>query len=138
VCFKYFQKFLYLATFKKYDYLRNAMSVVRLTLRKQICTCDNQIFSALTYVKSKGKARPRGSIIRGRFRKQYTNGNKKSVMAAIGFLFVSLGNSTVQLHYSLAIRRASKYSEAAFSSQNCDRAWGKYYGIAAFSSAISL
>jgi hypothetical protein len=45
-------------------------------------------------------------------------------MDAIGFLCVSLGSSTVQLHESLGSRRACTYSEAGFSGQNGDRAWG--------------
>jgi hypothetical protein len=48
-------------------------------------------------------------------------------MDVIGFLYVSLVSSTVQLHYSLGSRRACAYSEAGFSSQNGDRAWGVYY-----------
>jgi hypothetical protein len=40
-------------------------------------------------------------------------------MNVICFLFVSLGSSIVQLHYSLGSRRAC--SEAGFSSQNGDR-----------------
>jgi hypothetical protein len=40
-------------------------------------------------------------------------------MDVIGFLCVSLGSSTVQLHDSLCSRRAC--SEAGFSSQNGDR-----------------
>jgi hypothetical protein len=48
-------------------------------------------------------------------------------MDVIGFLFVSLGNSTVQFHHSLGSRRAWACSEAGFSSQNGERAWGVYY-----------
>jgi hypothetical protein len=52
-------------------------------------------------------------------------------MDVIGFLCVSLGSSTVQLHDSLGSTRACAYSEAGFSSQNGDRAW-VYYRRAAF------
>jgi hypothetical protein len=41
-------------------------------------------------------------------------------MDVIGFLCVSLGSSTVQLHDSLGSRCACAYSEACFSSQNGD------------------
>jgi hypothetical protein len=40
----------------------------------------------------------------------------------IGFLSISLGSSTVQLHDSLGSRRACACSEDGFSSQNGDRA----------------
>jgi hypothetical protein len=43
-------------------------------------------------------------------------------MDVIGFLCVSLGSSTVQLHDSLDSRRVCACSEADFSSQNGDRA----------------
>jgi hypothetical protein len=43
-------------------------------------------------------------------------------MDIIGFLCVSLVSITIQLHENLGSRRA--YSEACFSSQNGDRAWG--------------
>jgi hypothetical protein len=56
--------------------------------------------------------------IRGRVSKQVTNGSKTAVMDVIGFLYVSLGSSTVQLHDSLGSRRAYTCSEAGFSSQN--------------------
>jgi hypothetical protein len=52
-------------------------------------------------------------------------------MDVIGFLRVSLGSSTVQLHDSLGSRRACACSESGFSSQNGDRAW-LYYRRAAF------
>jgi hypothetical protein len=58
--------------------------------------------------------------IRGRVSKQVTNGSKTAAMDVIGFLCVSLGSSTVQLHDSLGIRRACACSEAGFSSQNGD------------------
>jgi hypothetical protein len=45
-------------------------------------------------------------------------------MDVIGFLCVSLGSSTVQLHASLGSRRACACSEAGFNSQNGYRAWG--------------
>jgi hypothetical protein len=44
-------------------------------------------------------------------------------MYIIGFLHVSLGSSTVQLHDSPVSRCACVCSEAGFSSQNGDRAW---------------
>jgi hypothetical protein len=47
-------------------------------------------------------------------------------MDVIGFLCVSLGSSTVQLHDSLGFRHACACSEAGFSSQY-DRPWGVYY-----------
>jgi hypothetical protein len=45
-------------------------------------------------------------------------------MDVIGFLCVSPGSSTVQLHESLGNRRACACSETGFSSQNGNRAWG--------------
>jgi hypothetical protein len=45
-------------------------------------------------------------------------------MGVIGFLCISLGSNTVQLHDSLGSRRACAGSEAGFSSQNGDRACG--------------
>jgi hypothetical protein len=48
-------------------------------------------------------------------------------MDVIGFICVSLGSSTAQLHDSPSSRRAQAYSEAGFSSQNGERAWGVYY-----------
>jgi hypothetical protein len=60
--------------------------------------------------------------MRGRVSKYVTNGGKTAVMDIIGFLYVSLGNSTVQLHDSLGSRQAGACSEAGFSSQNVDRA----------------
>jgi hypothetical protein len=57
-------------------------------------------------------------------------------MDIIGFLYVCLGSSTVQLHYILGSRRACACSEAGFSSQNGDRAWGVYYQRAAFCCAF--
>jgi hypothetical protein len=41
-------------------------------------------------------------------------------MDVIGFLYISLGSSTLQLHDSLGSRRAWACSEASFSSQNGD------------------
>jgi hypothetical protein len=70
--------------------------------------------------------------IRGRFSKQATSGSKTVVMDVIGFLCVSLGSSTVQLHDSIGSRRVCACSEVGFSSQNDDRAWGVYYWRAAF------
>jgi hypothetical protein len=45
-------------------------------------------------------------------------------MDVIGFLCVSLGSSTVQLHEDLGSRSGCARSEAGVSSQNGDRAWG--------------
>jgi hypothetical protein len=45
-------------------------------------------------------------------------------MDLIGFLCVSLRSSVVQLHDSLASRRAWACLEAGFSSKHGDRAWG--------------
>jgi hypothetical protein len=53
-------------------------------------------------------------------------------MNVIGFLCVSLGSSTVQLHDSLGSRRTCTCSEAGFSSQNSDCKWGFYYWRAVF------
>jgi hypothetical protein len=41
-------------------------------------------------------------------------------MEVIGFLYVSLGSSTIQLHESLGSRRACACSEACLSIQNGD------------------
>jgi hypothetical protein len=59
----------------------------------------------------------------------------KQLIDVIGFLCVSLGNSTVQLHDSLGTRRACACSEAVFSSQNVDR--GIYYRRAALCCVFS-
>jgi hypothetical protein len=56
-------------------------------------------------------------------------------MDVTGSVGVSLGSSTVQLHGSLGSRRAC--SEAGFSSQNGDRAWGVSYWRAAFCCAFN-
>jgi hypothetical protein len=56
-------------------------------------------------------------LIRGRDSKQVTDGSKTAVMDVIGFLCVSLGSSTVQLHGSLGSRRVCPCSEVGFSSQ---------------------
>jgi hypothetical protein len=53
-------------------------------------------------------------------------------MDVIGFLCVSLGSRTVQLHDSLGSRLACPCAEADFSSQNGDRALGLYYRRAVF------
>jgi hypothetical protein len=53
-------------------------------------------------------------------------------MDVTGFVYVSLGSSTVQFHDSLGSRRACACSEADFSSRNGDRASGEYYRRAAF------
>jgi microcystin-dependent protein len=58
------------------------------------------------------------SVIRGRVSKQVTNGSEIAVMDVMGFLYVSLGSSTVQLHGS----RACACSDAELSSQNGDHA----------------
>jgi hypothetical protein len=62
--------------------------------------------------------------LRGRVSKYVTNGSKPAVMDVIGFLYVSLGSSTVELYDSVGSRRAYACSEAGFSSQNGDCAWG--------------
>jgi hypothetical protein len=59
-------------------------------------------------------------------------------MDVIGFLCVSLGSSTVQLHDSLVNRRTCKCSEAGFSSKNGDRVWELYYRRTAFCCAVFL
>jgi hypothetical protein len=61
------------------------------------------------------------NVIRGRVSKQITNGSKTVVVDVIGFLCVSLGSSTVQLHDSLGSRRVYACSEDGFSRQNGDR-----------------
>jgi hypothetical protein len=53
-------------------------------------------------------------------------------MDVLGFLCVSIGSSTVQLHDSLGSRRTCACSEAGFSSQHGDRVWGLYYRRATF------
>jgi hypothetical protein len=59
-------------------------------------------------------------------------------MDAIGFVYVSLGSSTVKIHDSLGSRPAFACSQAGFSSQNSDRAWGVYYRRTAFCYASFL
>jgi hypothetical protein len=54
----------------------------------------------------------------------------------IGFLCLSLGSSTVQLHDNLGSICACSCSEAGFSSQNGNRASGVYYRKAEFSCAL--
>jgi hypothetical protein len=76
------------------------------------------------------------SNVQGRIRKYVTNGSKAAVMDVIGLLWVSLGTSTVQLHDNLGSKRAYTCSEAGFSSQNGDSAWGLYYGKRAFCCAF--
>jgi hypothetical protein len=49
-----------------------------------------------------------------------SNGSKTAVMDVIGFLCVSLGSRTNQLHESIGSRGACSCSEAGFSSQNGD------------------
>jgi hypothetical protein len=46
--------------------------------------------------------------IRGRVSKYVINGSKTAVMDVIGFLCVSLGSSTVQLHDSLGSRHVQR------------------------------
>jgi hypothetical protein len=72
------------------------------------------------------------AFIRGRVSKQVTNGSKTAVTDVLGFLCVSLGSSTIQLHNSLGSRRARACSEVGFCSQNGDRAWGVFYRRAGF------
>jgi hypothetical protein len=74
--------------------------------------------------------------LRGRVSKYVINGSKTAVMDVIGFLCNSLGSSTVQRHESLGSRHACSCSEAGFSRQNGDRAWGVYYRRAAFCCAF--
>jgi hypothetical protein len=76
--------------------------------------------------------------IRGRVSKYVTNWIKTTVMDVVGFLCVSLGSSTVQLHDSLSSRCACPCSEAGFSSQNGDRASWVFYRRAAFCYAFSV
>jgi hypothetical protein len=65
--------------------------------------------------------------------KQYEGESvNRSQMEVIHFLCASLSSSTAQLHDGLRRRRPCAYSEAGLSSQNWDRAWGVYYGRAAF------
>jgi hypothetical protein len=52
-------------------------------------------------------------------------------MDVIGFLCVSLGSNTVQLHDSLGSRRACACSVAGFSSQNVERGSVVHYRKAA-------
>jgi uncharacterized membrane protein len=60
-------------------------------------------------------------IIIGRVSKYVTNGSKTYAMDVIGFLYVSLSNSTVQHHDCLDSRSACACSEADFTSHNDDR-----------------
>jgi hypothetical protein len=57
----------------------------------------------------------------GRVSKKAANGSKTTKMDVIGFLCVSPGSSTVQLHDNVGSRRACASSEARFSSQIGDR-----------------
>jgi hypothetical protein len=75
-------------------------------------------------------------FLRGGVGKYVTNISKTAVMDVIGFLCVSLGSSTVQLHDSLGNRRACACSDAGLCSQNGERAWGIYYRRAAFCCAF--
>jgi hypothetical protein len=74
--------------------------------------------------------------VHARVSKQVTDKGKTAMDLIIGFLYVSLGSSTVQLHDSLGSRLACAYSEAAFSSQNGDHASGVSCRRAAFSCAF--
>jgi hypothetical protein len=60
--------------------------------------------------------------LRWRVSKRVTNGSKTDVKDVIGFLCLSVGSSTVQLHDSLRSGRTYTCSEVGFSSQNGDRA----------------
>jgi hypothetical protein len=51
---------------------------------------------------------------------QVTNGSATAITHVIGFLHISLGSSTFQLHYSLRSKRACVCSESGFSSQYRD------------------
>jgi hypothetical protein len=64
-------------------------------------------------------------------KKERKKESKTAVIDVIGFLCASIGSRIVQLHVRLGSRRACAYSEAGFSSQNGDRAWGVYYRRAA-------
>jgi hypothetical protein len=57
-------------------------------------------------------------------------------MDVLSFLCVALGSNSVQFHVSLGSRSACACSEAGFSSQNGDIAWGLYYRRAVFSCAL--
>jgi hypothetical protein len=63
-------------------------------------------------------------------------GSKTAVMDIIGFLYVSLGSSTVQLQDSLGSRHTYACSGAGFSSQNGGHAWGVCYRRTAFCCAV--
>jgi hypothetical protein len=69
-------------------------------------------------------------LLGGGISKYFTNGSKTTVMDIIGFMYVSVGSSTVQVHGSLGSRSACACSEAGFNSQIDDHAWGVYYRIA--------
>jgi hypothetical protein len=56
--------------------------------------------------------------LRGIVSKQTINGSKTAVMEIIGFLYASLGSSTIQFHDILGSRRACACSEAGFGSEN--------------------
>jgi hypothetical protein len=57
-------------------------------------------------------------------------------MNVIGFLCVSLGSSTVQLHDGVGSRRTCACSEICFGSRNGDRAWEVYYRKTKFLCAL--
>jgi hypothetical protein len=80
--------------------------------------------------------RTRVQCVRERVSKLVTNGRKRAVLDVVGFICVSQGSSTVELHNSLGSRRAYACLEAGFSSQNGDRAWGLYYRRTVFSREI--
>jgi hypothetical protein len=73
---------------------------------------------------------------RGRVSKYVTNGSKTAVIDVIGFLYISLGSSTIQLYDSLGSRSACACPDAGFSSQNDDRAPGVYYRRIALCCAV--
>jgi hypothetical protein len=60
-------------------------------------------------------------LLGGRVSKYVTNGSKTAVIDVIGFLYISLGSSTVHIHGSLGSRRTYAYSDVGFSSQNGNR-----------------
>jgi hypothetical protein len=77
-------------------------------------------------------------IVLSKYEGESVNWSKTAVIDVIGFLCVSLGSSTVQLHDGLGTRRACASSEAGFSSKNGDRVWGLYYRRAEFCCAVCM
>jgi hypothetical protein len=86
-----------------------------------VAQCLNQLRTRVSHIHIRGRV---------------TNGSKTAIMHVMGFLYVPLGSSTVQLHDSLGSRRACACSVAGFSSQNGDLATGVYYRRAAFCCAF--